>query len=168
MNKRKLEWSRFTNLSSPPDDNDDVEAETPAKRPRTNNSTQNPTGPDINVPGEEPSEDLHDEEPPEAESSEGENTISDPGDPDPNATTEEEPVGNVPDPSQAESSEGEGTISGPGDPDTDATIEEDPIENAPAPSSSQAGSVAQNTGSGQGSIPCTRPNCKRQPAPNSL
>ncbi|KAF5598130.1 hypothetical protein FPANT_3894 [Fusarium pseudoanthophilum] len=177
---------------------DDDEAKKPVKRPRGNENTESPTDPDPDVPDEDPSEDLHDQKPPEAEIPEGENTISDPGDPNTNATTEEQPVGNAPDPSQAEisegentitdtdatieeepvvdapdapeaeDSEGEDTITDPGNPNTNATTEEEPIENAPGPSSSQAGSGAQNTGSGQGSDTCSRRGCSRQPAPNGV
>ncbi|KAF5596005.1 hypothetical protein FPCIR_4271 [Fusarium pseudocircinatum] len=107
MTKRKIEWSELTIFS---DSSDDAEAKKPVKRPQRNKNTQTSTNPDPNVPDVEPSEDLHDEEPPEAESSHGEDTISDPGGPETNDTTEEEPVENAPGPqsSQPESNTGSG------------------------------------------------------------
>ncbi|KAF5563833.1 hypothetical protein FNAPI_2443 [Fusarium napiforme] len=112
MDSEDVDWKGLTTLE---DGHDDDEAKKPVKHLRENENTQNPTDPVPDIPDEDPSEDLHDQKPPEAEIPEGENTISDPGDPNTNATTEEQPIANTPGPSSSQAGSGaQNTGSGQG------------------------------------------------------
>ncbi|KAG5795511.1 hypothetical protein H9Q69_005445 [Fusarium xylarioides] len=119
MKKRKSIFSEFTHWSD--DSESDDEAKKPVKRSRRDKNTQTSTDPDPTpdedtISDPETVENAPDPGPSQPESSE--DTISDAGDPDTNATTVEEPAENAPDPgpSQAGSSGTQNTGSGQGRP----------------------------------------------------
>lgn len=146
MTKRKFDINDFVDTSQFYSDDEDNRQNGSLKKSKV---TETSTDHDPNVTVEEPVENAADPESSQPESSNAQNTGSDPANPYTDATTEEDLV----------SSETKFDTETSVDPDPNAHVEE-PVENAPDPRSSQArSSEAQNTGNDQGVQECRRGGC---------